>query len=62
MADHEDVALAADATLLDRFPMRDAEDNIRPEFVEKLPRRFTPRTSNSCARSSPNSMRQTSAT
>jgi magnesium transporter len=36
MADDEDVALSADATVLDRFPMRDAEGNIRPEFVEKI--------------------------
>jgi magnesium transporter len=36
MAHDEDVALSADATVLDRFPMRDAEGNIRPEFVEKI--------------------------
>jgi magnesium transporter len=36
MADHEDIALSDDVTLLDRFPMRDAEGNINPEFVEKI--------------------------
>ena len=36
MAHDEDVALSADTTVLDRFPMRDAEGNIRPEFVEKI--------------------------
>ena len=36
MADHEDIALSDDATLLDRFPMRDAEGNINLEFVEKI--------------------------
>ena len=36
MADDMDVAHPADASLLDRFPMRDADGDIRPEFVEKV--------------------------
>jgi magnesium transporter len=36
MADDLDVAHPADASVLDRFPMRDAEGDVRPEFVEKI--------------------------
>jgi magnesium transporter len=37
MADDVDVAqLAADASVLDRLPMRDEDGDIRPEFVEKV--------------------------
>ncbi len=36
MADDVDVALLADAPLLERFPMRDADGDIRPEFVKKI--------------------------
>jgi magnesium transporter len=36
MADNVDVAHSADQSILDRFPMRDADGEIRPEFVEKI--------------------------
>jgi magnesium transporter len=36
MADDVDVALSTDASVLDRFPMRDADGDVRPEFVEKI--------------------------
>jgi magnesium transporter len=36
MADDVDVAHSADASVLDRFPMRDADGDISPEFVEKI--------------------------
>src|SRR4051812_45177296 len=36
MADDMDVAQAAHATVLDRFPMRDEDGDIRSEFVEKV--------------------------
>ena len=38
MADDTDVAHAAEASLLDRHPMRDDEGQIRPEFVEQVAR------------------------
>jgi magnesium transporter len=38
MADDVDVARPADASLLDRLPMRDEDGDIRPEFVEKVSR------------------------
>ena len=38
MADDTDVAHAAEASLLDRHPMRDDEGQIRPEFVERVAR------------------------
>lgn len=38
MADDVDVALSADASVLDRMPMRDDEGQIRHEFVEKITR------------------------
>jgi magnesium transporter len=36
MVDDVDVAQPADASVLDRFPMRDDEGAVRPEFVEKV--------------------------
>jgi magnesium transporter len=36
MADDVDVAHSADQSILDRFPMRDKDGDIRPEFVEKI--------------------------
>ena len=36
MADDVDVALSADQSILDRFPMRDKDGDVRPEFVEKI--------------------------
>ena len=36
MAEDVDVALAAGSSVLDRFPMRDQDGNVRPEFVEKI--------------------------
>jgi magnesium transporter len=36
MADDVDVAHSADASVLARFPMRDADGDISPEFVEKI--------------------------
>jgi magnesium transporter len=36
MADDVDVARPADESVLDRFPMRDEDGDIRPEFVEKV--------------------------
>jgi magnesium transporter len=36
MADDVDVAHSADAPVLARFPMRDADGDISPEFVEKI--------------------------
>jgi magnesium transporter len=36
MADDVDVALSAGASVLDRFPMRDADGDISPAFVEKI--------------------------
>jgi magnesium transporter len=38
MADQRDVAHPADASVLDRFPMRDEDGEIRPEFVEQITR------------------------
>jgi magnesium transporter len=38
MADDTDVAHPAEASLLDRHPMRDDEGQIRPEFVEEMAR------------------------
>jgi len=38
MAEPLDLAPAADAPLLDRFPMRDEGGKIRPEFVEEITR------------------------
>lgn len=40
MAEPLDLAPAADAPLLDRFPMRDEGGKIRPEFVEEITRRI----------------------
>jgi magnesium transporter len=36
MAEHMDVAPSADATVLDRFPMRGEDGEIRHEFVEEI--------------------------
>ena len=36
MAEHMDVAPSADATILDRFPMRGEDGEIRHEFVEEI--------------------------
>src|SRR5438270_2078775 len=36
MADDVDVAQSADQSELDRFPMRDDDGDIRPEFIEKV--------------------------
>ncbi|THD67216.1 MAG: magnesium transporter [Bradyrhizobium sp.] len=36
MAEGVNVAQTADLSVLDRFPMRDQDGNIRPEFVEKI--------------------------
>jgi magnesium transporter len=36
MAEHTDVDLSAETSVLDRFPMRGDEGEIRPEFVEKV--------------------------
>src|SRR6195256_4457535 len=36
MADDVDVANSADASVLDRLPMRDEDGHIRPEFVEEI--------------------------
>jgi magnesium transporter len=36
MADDVDVAQPADESVLDRFPMRDDDGDLRPEFVEKI--------------------------
>ena len=38
MADDADVAQPADASLLDRHPMRDDGGQIRQEFVEQITR------------------------
>ncbi|HTF74885.1 MAG TPA: CBS domain-containing protein, partial [Bradyrhizobium sp.] len=38
MADDVDVANSADASVLDRLPMRDEDGHIRPEFVEEISR------------------------
>ena len=38
MADDVDVAHSADASVLDRLPMRDEEGDIRPEFVARISR------------------------
>ena len=38
MAEHTDVAPSADASVLDRVPMRGEEGQIRPEFVEEIAR------------------------
>jgi magnesium transporter len=36
MAENVDVAPTADSSVLDRFPMRDQDGDVRPEFVEKI--------------------------
>ena len=36
MAEDMDVAPTADSSVLDRFPMRDQDGDVRPEFVEKI--------------------------
>ncbi len=36
MADDMDVANSADASVLDRLPMRDEDGHVRPEFVEEI--------------------------
>jgi magnesium transporter len=36
MAEDVDVAPTAGSSVLDRFPMRDQDGNVRPEFVEKI--------------------------
>ncbi len=36
MADDVDVANSADASVLDRLPMRDEDGHVRPEFVEEI--------------------------
>jgi len=36
MADDVDVANSADASVLDRLPMRDQDGHVRPEFVEEI--------------------------
>jgi hypothetical protein len=38
MAEHLDVAPSPDMSVLDRVPMRGAEGEIRPEFVEEIAR------------------------
>ena len=38
MAENEDAAQPADASVLDRHPMRDDEGRIRQEFVEQITR------------------------
>jgi magnesium transporter len=38
MAEHTDVAPPAQASVLDRVPMRGAEGEIRPEFIEEIAR------------------------
>ncbi|HJZ21151.1 MAG TPA: magnesium transporter [Bradyrhizobium sp.] len=38
MAEDVDAARSADAAVLDRFPMRDADDKVRREFVEQIAR------------------------
>src|SRR3982075_2681189 len=38
MADDVDVANSADASVLDRLPMRDEDGHVRPEFVEEISR------------------------
>jgi len=40
MAENMDVALSADASVLDRFPMRTEDGEIRLEFVEEIARRI----------------------
>ena len=40
MAEDMDVALSAEAAVLDRFPMRGKDGEIRPEFVEEIARRI----------------------
>src|SRR5205085_9030656 len=40
MAEDVDVALSAEASVLDRFPMRAESGEIRPEFVEEITRRI----------------------
>ena len=36
MADNVDVANSADASVLDRLPLRDEDGHVRPEFVEEI--------------------------
>jgi magnesium transporter len=38
MAEPQDLAATADASVLDRLPMRDEDGRIRPEFVEEITR------------------------
>ena len=53
MAEDIDVAQPADASLLDRLPMRDEDGEIRHEFVDgDLPRDSSRRCRHCCARSS----------
>jgi magnesium transporter len=40
MAEDMDVALSTEASVLDRFPMREQDGEIRPEFVEEIARRI----------------------
>jgi magnesium transporter len=40
MAEDMDVGLSAEAAVLDRFPMRGEDGEIRPEFVEEIARRI----------------------
>ena len=38
MAEHLDLAPSTEASVLERFPMRDEESEIRPEFIEEIAR------------------------
>jgi magnesium transporter len=38
MAEHLDLAPSTEASVLERFPMRDEEGEIRPEFIEEIAR------------------------
>ena len=38
MAEDMDVAHPAETSVLDRFPMREEDGEIRPEFVERITR------------------------
>ena len=62
MAEDIDAAQPADASVLDRLPMRDEEGEIRHEFVERSRGRSMPPTGRCCVTSWRNCTRPTSAT
>ncbi len=57
MVDETDTAPPADASILERLPMRNEDGDIRPEFIEEITRCIKADDATFCARWSPSCMK-----